>query len=279
MLGVASLTLTFLAIWSLVFVVSVSRLQEARSQHELYASFRPQLSDTLSAHPAPIGAPIPIGHAVAVMDVPAIGIHNTVVVEGTTSSTLRTGPGHFRATPLPGQPGTSVLFGRATAYGGPFGRIGSLRSGNTITVTTGQGVFTYRVLDVRHSGDPQLVAPKPGTGRLTLVTASSSGWRAGWAPNDIVSVDAALQGSPQPDPGGRRVTLAADEFAMHGEGGPLLLFYLILQLQLLLAIVVLIAWGVSRWSRWQLWLVSVPVLVAVLWELTTTAARYLPNLL
>ena len=38
------------------------------------------------------------------MQIPAIGLHDVVIVEGTDSGDLRDGPGHRRDTPLPGQP-------------------------------------------------------------------------------------------------------------------------------------------------------------------------------
>ncbi|MFD1273890.1 sortase domain-bontaining protein [Streptomyces kaempferi] len=58
------------------------------------------------------------GTPVALIDIPAAHLHQ-VVLEGTDSGVLTDGPGHRRDTPLPGQSGTSVLMGRAAAYGGP----------------------------------------------------------------------------------------------------------------------------------------------------------------
>ncbi|NHA00350.1 hypothetical protein G5V59_10155 [Nocardioides sp. W3-2-3] len=46
-----------------------------------------------------------------------------VVVEGTAPGDLFAGPGHLRSTVLPGQAGTSLVYGRAATYGGPFGRL------------------------------------------------------------------------------------------------------------------------------------------------------------
>ena len=51
-----------------------------------------------------------------------------------------------------------------------------------MTVTTGEGVFHYRVEDIRYPGDSLPPPLKPNRSRLTLVTSSGGGWRSGWAP-------------------------------------------------------------------------------------------------
>ena len=97
------------------FLLVLSPLQQSRSQDVLYTQFRSELD----AATAPFGVdPIPPGHPVALLAIPAIGV-NQVVVEGTASRDLRDGPGHYRVTTLPGQLGTSVIFGRSTTYGAP----------------------------------------------------------------------------------------------------------------------------------------------------------------
>ena len=78
-----------------------------------------------------------------------------MVVDGTTSGLLEKGPGLKADTPLPGQAGTSIIYGRATMFGGPFRHLNVLRPGDVLEVTTGQGTFHYRVLDVRYSGGPR----------------------------------------------------------------------------------------------------------------------------
>src|SRR4051794_23758993 len=70
---------------------------------------------------------------------------STVVVEGTDANDLRKGPGHYPATPLPGQRGTVGIAGHRTTYGAPFRRIDKVRARDTITVTMPYGRFTYRV--------------------------------------------------------------------------------------------------------------------------------------
>ena len=212
----------------------------------------------------------------ALIEAPRLGLRY-VVVEGTSAGDLRAGPGHRRDTPLPGQAGTCVLYGRALAFGGPFRHVPELRAGDTVTLTTGQGAFDYRVDRVRRAGDP-LPGPLPsGTGRLTLVTVEGVSWRTGWAPDRALYVDATLRGGPQPAPAGRPSAVPDAETALRPDPGGLV--PVVLWLQLLLAGVAAMTWSAVRWGGAQTWLVGVPVLLAELWGVSESAARLLPNLL
>ena len=68
-----------------------------------------------------------------------------VIVEGTDTETLRAGPGHYPANPLPGAPGTVAIAGHRTTYGAPFRKVDKLRKGDKIVVTMPYGRFTYEV--------------------------------------------------------------------------------------------------------------------------------------
>jgi sortase A len=68
-----------------------------------------------------------------------------VMVEGTGGADLRSGPGHYPATPLPGQRGTMGVAGHRTTYGAPFRHIDRAKPGDEITLSMPYGVFTYRV--------------------------------------------------------------------------------------------------------------------------------------
>ena len=75
---------------------------------------------------------------------PAIGV-TEVFVEGTGTDDLRRGPGHYPATPLPGQRGTVAIAGHRTTYGAPFHDVDDLRRGDRIELDMPYGRFTYRV--------------------------------------------------------------------------------------------------------------------------------------
>ncbi|OLB79968.1 MAG: hypothetical protein AUI14_08665 [Actinobacteria bacterium 13_2_20CM_2_71_6] len=261
-----------LALWVVFFALGLAGFEAARSQLVLYSQLRTQLADATE----PIGGPIDPGTPVALIEAQRIDLRY-VVVEGTAAGDLRAGPGHRRDTPLPGQAGTCVLYGRATGFGGPFRHILDLRPGDTITVTTGQGTFGYRVDGVRRAGDPLPGLLPSGGGRLTLVTAEGVSWRAGWAPNRVAYVDATLQGTPQPAPAGRLTGVPKADLAMQGD--PDALVPVVLWLQLLILGGVGAAWAQRRWGGAQAWLVFTPVILATLWGASESAIQLLPNLM
>jgi sortase A len=265
--------LVVLLLWLVLYAMVLSGLAEQHTQHQLYAKLRVKLSDQT----VPIGAPIRNGAPIAVLSAPKAGLHGAVIVEGTSSPDLQEGPGHWVSSVLPGQIGQSVLVGKSVTFGAPFGGITSLRKGDSLTVTTGQGVAQYTVTGVRHAGDP-LPPPLSGTqGRLTLVALAGNGWRSALAPNQTVFVDASLQGEGKPVPPGRPSSIPAGQRLMQGDTGAL--NDVVLWMELLLVVCVAVVWTRSRWGGWQVWLVGTPVLLAALWIVTETAARLLPNLL
>jgi sortase A len=261
-----------------VWFAFLSRLYYDRVQVEAYASFRVNLAlataptgPTNPENPAQLLAP---GTPVAVLSIPEIGL-TTVVFEGTSGQVLEGGPGHLRDTPLPGQAGVSVIFGRRTAYGGPFGRLWRLHTGDSFTVTTGQGYSTYQVIDLRRAGDPNPPPLAAGQGRLILVTADGPAL----APTGVLRVDADLTSkvnaaptmvvSPTDLSPGEQV-LGTDSVALL----PVVLWGLVL-----LATVALLSWCRHRWGRWQTWIVAVPVLFYLSLTVADEVTRLLPNLM
>ena len=76
--------------------------------------------------------------------IPEIGVSD-VFVEGTDAGDLRRGPGHYPATPMPGQRGTVAIAGHRTTYGAPFHDVDDLAKGDRIELDMPYGRFTYRV--------------------------------------------------------------------------------------------------------------------------------------
>lgn len=93
------------------------------------------------------------------------------VVEGTSVRNLRNGAGHMPLTPLPGQPGNSVISGHRTTYGAPFHELDTLDPGNLIEVETAIGVHTYAVTEtiIVAPTDVWVIEPRDGAW-LTLTT-------------------------------------------------------------------------------------------------------------
>jgi sortase A len=270
LVGSASLII----LWVLVFALGLSALQEARQQRELYATTRYRLAQEIT----PLGGDIAPGTPIGVLSASRAGVHDTVIVEGTTATQLRAGPGHQRTTPLPGQVGDSVVFGRSVTFGGPFRHIDALRKGDAVTVVTGQGTFTYAVLDVRRAGDPEPVVAAAQS-VLTLVSGKSSGWSASFASSQVIYVDALLQGKSVDTPPGRPVLLSKAEGLMQSDPSPLARFQLGLWVTWVALAVGAVVVLRRRWGRMQLWLVSTPVLLAGLWGASNALMQFLPNLL
>ena len=276
---VASTALTILGVLLLGFVVQLvllSDLEHNRAQRVNYANFRSELAQgtapvsALDSNNAPVG----IGAPVAVIDIPVLGVRE-VVGQGTTAGVLDDGPGHRRDTVLPGQTGISVIMGRRAAYGAPFNKLASLRVGDRITVTTGQGVQRFGVIDVRRAGDPSPAALGANESRLLLVTATG----AAYVPSGVLRVDAKLLSTVQPAGlvGLTSSQLPSDEKALSGESGAWL--PIVLWGQALLAVALAFVWARSRWGRWQAWVIGVPILAALGIAVAGSFVRLLPNLL
>ncbi|SES37368.1 sortase [Actinokineospora terrae] len=248
-------------------------LKHERDQNSAYDAFRTDLAKAT----APVtgldgGRLLDSGTPVAILEIPRLRLQE-VVLEGTSARTLKSGPGHVRNTPLPGQSGTSQIFGRKAAYGGPFAEIDKLRQGDEIVLTTGQGEHRYLVQGVRRANDKERTAPT-GEGRLTLATADGSYF----LPTDIIRVDARLVSEVQ-DKTRQLPSFAVpdNERAMVGDRSalvPIALWTLILAAAAVAAVYVR-----HRVGRWQTWVIGVPVIGAVSLTLADQAAALLPNLM
>jgi sortase A len=223
-----------------------------------------------------VAAPVPLLHAlgtpVAVMSIKALGMNDTVVLEGTTPAVTQDGPGHERNSVLPGQEGWCLLYGRAWSYGAPFGDINTLRPSDRISITTGQGKHTYVVTGIRRPGDP-LPQREAGQGRLVLGTAEGRAF----VPENVVYVDAVLTSSVQPTPPRQLLDLAPSEKILAGDSS--VWFAILLWIQGLAITMLALTWARGRWGRAQAWVVGVPVLAAMSIGAADTVVRLLPNVL
>ncbi len=135
-----------------VYELEVTTLYTNQKQHTLNR----QLTDTWQrAHPSapnasapagPVLAAFTPGEGIARIYLPTLGkdqVH--VVVEGVSHEDLKTGPGHYPGTALPGEIGNVVISGHRTTYGQPFNRVDELRTGAPIVLETADAFFTYDV--------------------------------------------------------------------------------------------------------------------------------------
>ncbi|MCW5954463.1 MAG: sortase [Propionibacteriaceae bacterium] len=273
----SSLSLLSLILLGIVFNLTIlSHLQNIVAQQQLRGLFTEQLA----AGTAPVSEGdfenvlLTDGDPVARIEIPAIGV-DTIVVEGTSSGTLTSGPGHRRDTRLPGQVGVSILMGRAAAYGGPFGSIQTLAPGETISVVTGQGEHIYEVIGVRYAGDPSPAPLTAGEGRLILESARGFPF----APVGVVRVDARLVSEVQP--AGARETTSRTLPPSHRElavdTGTV--WALVFALQFLVLAEAAAVWAHQRVGGAKTWVVAAPVLLLAGLLVADQLVRLLPNLL
>jgi sortase A len=288
-LRAAGLSLSLLGVFLLgfaAFLYGLSTVQEARSQSTMYSQLAgelsqtgmnvegklPPLGPTVLCHPDAPGkagseiCPTAPGTPLAILNVPSIGMKDMVVVYGTSPEDLTLGPGLMRSSPLPGQGGTSEIFGRRATFGAPFARLGQLRKGALIKATTGQGISTYQVV-ATGSSTRQINDPEPN--QLILLTAGSA-----TVPTYYTYVDAVLVSSVKQEPGDLP-SIYSDETALSGDSGALidtLLWGLALAVVSVSATV-----GSARWKPWPTYLAAAPLVLIVLWNLYQSLAMLLPN--
>ena len=235
-------------------------------------SFRTQLA--LGTAPiGPVGTDhhlLALGTPMAVITIPSLGLR-AVVLEGTTGSVLTGGPGHVRTTVFPGGAGVSVIYGRAGTYGGPFGRIGDLRRGQIITVTTQVGTSHFRVVRVRPAG-AIVRPPAAGTSRLTLGTATGGFL----SPSGVLWVDADKIGEPLAASAPPTTTLLAAEAPLATDASTL--WALLLWLEALGVLLTLAVWTWRRWGHAQTWIIFTAPMLVVWVFVSDQIVRLLPNL-
>jgi sortase A len=108
------------------------------------------------------------GHAIGRIKIDRIGL-DMVVVQGTDTASLQKGPGHYKATSLPGQSGTVAIAGHRTTYLAPFRHIDQIEDGDEIRIEMPYAAFTYVVEkhEVVDPGDVGIIKPV-GYDRLVL---------------------------------------------------------------------------------------------------------------
>lgn len=280
----------------LVYVFAVSSIPQRRSQSVLLEQFGQVLAtsgarssstagadsgvltgDSTSGAPSnqpnfEVAPPPPErGSPVALLQIPAIGVQQ-VVVEGTSTAELHNGPGHYRASVMPGEAGNAAIVGSRTSNGAPFRSLDQLHRGDEIKVTTTGGTFTYKVDDVRTlqpTTDPDPVQALK-VNRLTLLT-SSPPYRGG----ERLAVFATLQGRPvAAQPGASPVAAGESDDAFAASADSMVLA--LLWTQLLVLAFLGTWWLYARWRAWTVWLLSTPVLLALMFVVFENLAGLLP---
>jgi sortase A len=203
------------------------------------------------------------------MTIPKLGVRQ-IVVEGTSSALTAQGPGHYRGSALPGRPGNSVIMGRRTTYGSPFGLLDSLRPGDAIQVATGVGSWVYTVHSVSEvlPGAADVLGATTDN-RLTLVTSSPPYLATG-----RLAVVAYLSGSPAAQQPQASPMLTTSEYGLTGEPGALA--GLIVWTEILAGALFLAVRLSRRLPRRVMWLLYAPIFLALAFAVSGTLSRLLP---
>jgi sortase A len=152
---IADAAVTFL--WQEPVSALIAKHEQSKLRHQLVGLERQSATDRREVGPSPrrlaklarreqrrVGQ----GRALGRIRMPTLH-RSYVMVQGTDSSSLRKGPGHYPGTALPGQPGTVAVAGHRTTYLAPFRSINKLRPGDAVVLQMPYGRFTYRVQTTR----------------------------------------------------------------------------------------------------------------------------------
>jgi sortase A len=111
------------------------------------------------------------GSPVGRIRIPRIGA-SFVVVKGTDTSDLESGPGIYPETVFPGMAGTTAIAGHRTTYLAPFRHVDQLRSGSVIHLDMPYAHFTYTVVAKRVVDPTDVSAAVGNVGYSRLVLSA-----------------------------------------------------------------------------------------------------------
>lgn len=246
--GVAIVVILFV-----VFETWVSSAEQIRSQRELLGDLKVQLDAGAQGGGA---SAVKLGGPVGLLEAKRAGIEQ-VIVQGTGSQRLKRGPGHESNTPLPGAKGVAVIEGHRTTYGAPFRHLDRLRPGDDIVITTSLGRTRFNVVDedAPHS-----------TSELVLRTSDRV------LHGVPFEVRAKLDGEPLI---GGLSSAKAKSSTSNALAFPLML----IEAALLMGAALVTARAYRRFHPRATFVLSAPVILALLFVLFGTADRFLPGTL
>ena len=141
-------------------------------------------------------APVEINgqSGVARLIIPRLDLQE-VVIQGTSYKALKAGPGHLVQTPLPGNPGNSVLAGHRDTF---FRKLNDLQLGDPIMIERGGRTYRFEVTRRKIVDPGDISVLKPSTEpMLTLITCYPPHF-IGPAPKRLVLISE-LAGSQKAD--------------------------------------------------------------------------------
>jgi sortase A len=235
-----------------------SALRRAHATPVTTTTTTPATRTPVTAPPTPALAE---GGPVARIQIPKIGVDD-IVVNGIAVDDLRKGPGHYPATPFPGQRGNASIAGHRTTYGAPFGNLDQLSSGDTIDLQTVQGSFMYRVYQ-QLTVDPGNVAVlDPDPARPATLTLTTCNPKYSASQRLVVKAELSSPAPPLPPPPNLPPPAKLATIGLSGDTGSRLPAVLT---GLIAALVGALWWlFFHRHPRWTNWLIgALPFAVAL----------------
>jgi sortase A len=132
-----------------VYEVYWTDLISAGKQTQATSSLENQWKDTVAPPGDQRGTHYDLneGQGFARLYIPALGAdYHFTIVEGTTDADLDIGPGHYKNSALPGQPGNFSVAGHRVGKGAPFNDLDLVSSCDAIVVETQTDWFVYRMM-------------------------------------------------------------------------------------------------------------------------------------
>jgi len=111
------------------------------------------------------------GGPVGRISIPSIGA-DFVMVNGTDTSDLESGPGLYRGTTFPGIAGTTLIAGHRTTYLAPFRHLDALRNGQQIRLEMPYARFLYTVVGHRVVAPTDVSAATANVGYSRVVLSA-----------------------------------------------------------------------------------------------------------
>lgn len=193
---------TLLALF-VIYETFWTNLASGRLQNDATAQLDDRWSDSPVATDDPATPPVPaLGQAFSRVHLPALGQDAVyTVVEGTRDEDLRTGPGHYVGTQMPGEPGNFALAGHRNGSGAVFQHLDRLNSCDAVVVETQSQWLIYRLVPMetdgpnRQAAAQQCLTPQQ-TERVTLGDYSHVQGRHITTP-EVIEVIAPLPGVPE----------------------------------------------------------------------------------
>ena len=147
------------------------------------------------------------GQGFAKISIPSFGADYVfTIIEGTNTDDLYVGPGHYKQTQYPGEPGNFAVAGHRVSKGSPFNNLGQLASCDAMVLETQSDWFVYRVLPMQDE-----VSSWAGTKRAHCAgVAPQQGAYAGTFGREITDPSDYAQVLPVPHAASRSVPLDAE---------------------------------------------------------------------